>query len=82
MKYAFTAIIYDHGTYQHTYVSDVIPVPDLCVSVFDPCDSYTMLFLSKFFVFDSALEARQVRDQFVKSAPFADEKYRKELLNQ
>ena len=78
MKYAFTAIIYDHGTYQHTYVSDVIPVPDLCVSIFDPCDSYTM----QFFVFDSSLEARQVREQFVKSAPFADEKYREELLNQ
>ena len=77
MKYGFTAIIYDHGTYQHTYVSEVIPVPDLCVSVFDPCDSYTM----QFFVFDSSLEARQVRDEFVKSAPFADEKYRKELLN-
>lgn len=78
MKYAFTAIIYHRLTHQHTYVSDVIPVPDLCVSFFDPCDSYTM----QFFVFDCSLEARQVRDQFVKSAPFADEKYRKELLNQ
>lgn len=77
MKYAFTAIIYHRLTHQHTYVSDVIPVPDLCVGVFDPCDSYTM----QFFVFDSSLEARQVRDQFVKSAPFADEKYRKETLN-
>ena len=67
MKHEFTAIIYDHCTYQHTYVSDVIPVPDLCVSVFDPCDSYMM----QFFVFDSSPEARQVRDQFVKSASFA-----------
>ena len=78
MKYAFTAIIYHRLTHQHTYVSDVIPVPDLCVGVFDPCDSYTM----QFFVFDSSPEARQVRNQFVKSAPFADEKYREELLNQ
>lgn len=77
MKYGFTAIIYDHGTYQHTYVSEVFPLPDLFVSVFYPCDSYTM----QFFVFDSSFEARQVREQFVKSAPFADEKYRKELLN-
>ena len=78
MKYAFTAIIYHRLTHQHTYVSEVIPVPDLCVSVFDPCDSYTM----QFFVFDCSVDARNCREQFVKSSPFANEEYRKELLNQ
>ena len=78
MKYAFTAIIYDHGTYQHTYVSDVIPVPDLCVSIFDPCDSYTM----QLFVFDFSADARKRREEFIKSSPFANEQYRNELLNQ
>ena len=78
MKHAFTAIIYDHGTYQHTYVSEVIPVPDLCVSIFDPCDSYTM----QLFVFDFSADARKRREEFIKSSPFANEQYRNELLNQ
>lgn len=62
MKHVFTHMLYHREDHAHTWVSDIIPLPDSVDYMCQVTDEYTMFV----YAFPSRLEAVEKRRSFIK----------------